>query len=138
MNDPTISSSSAKPRASSGKSWQQTKSENTRLQILEATLYCFSEYGFHNTTTEKVSKQARVSRGAMLHHFSQRAELVRAAVEHLHEKRLQEYERDLRALNEDAKHTLVAEGIEVFGGSSNHHCSRSIVNCWLQQGPTMS
>ena len=74
----------------------------------------------------------------MLHHFSQRAELVRAAVEHLHEKRLQEYERDLRALNEDAKHTLVAEGIEVFGGSSNHHCSRSIVNCWLQQGPTMS
>ena len=50
----------------------------------------------------------------MLHHFSQRAELVRAAVEHLHEKRLQEYERDLRALNEDAKHTLVAEGIEVF------------------------
>ena len=114
MNDPTISSSSAKPRASSGKSWQQTKSENTRLQILEATLYCFSEYGFHNTTTEKVSKQANVSRGAMLHHFSQRAELVRAAVEHLHEKRLQEYERDLRALNEDAKHTLVAEGIEVF------------------------
>ena len=114
MNDPTISSSLPKPRASSGKSWQQTKSENTRLQILEATLYCFSEYGFHNTTTEKVSKQAKVSRGAMLHHFSQRAELVRAAVEHLHEKRLQEYERDLRALNEDAKHTLVAEGIEVF------------------------
>ena len=97
MNDPIISSPTVKPRPSAGKSWQQTKSENTRLQILEATLYCFSAYGFHKTTTEKVSKQAKVSRGAMLHHFSQRAELVRAAVEHLHEKRLQEYERFKKA-----------------------------------------
>ena len=70
--------------------------------------------GFTTPQQKKYPKQAKVSRGAMLHHFSQRAELVRAAVEHLHEKRLQEYERDLRALNEDAKHTLVAEGIEVF------------------------
>ena len=71
----------------------------------------------------------------MLHHFA-RAELVRAAVEHLHEKRLQEYERDLRALNEDAKHTLVAEGIEVFWRQLN----RIVRHCQLlvARGPTMS
>ena len=96
------------------KSWQQTKSEMTRHQILDATLDCFLMYGYRGTTTEKISKQAKVSRGAMLHHFPQRAELIKSAVEHMHRRRLQEYERDLLDLNEDSEHTLVEEGIEVF------------------------
>lgn len=96
------------------KSWQQTKSEMTRHQILEATLDCFLIHGFRGTTTEKISKHAKVSRGAMLHHFPQRADLVKSAVEHMHLRRLQEYERDLLDLNEDSEHTLVEEGIEVF------------------------
>ena len=51
------------------KTWQQTKSENTRAAILEATLVCFYDLGYGATTTEKVAKRAGVSRGAMLHHF---------------------------------------------------------------------
>ena len=59
------------------KTWQQTKSENTRTAILDATLDCFYELGYGNTTTEKVAKQAGVSRGAMLHHFPSRKTLIR-------------------------------------------------------------
>ena len=76
----------------SEKSWQQTKSENTRTAILDAALDCFYEIGYGNTTTEKVAKKAGVSRGAMLHHFPSRTALIRAAVMHLNQKRLQLYE----------------------------------------------
>ncbi|MFP6802694.1 MAG: helix-turn-helix domain-containing protein, partial [Pseudomonadales bacterium] len=47
------------------KTWQQTKSENTRAAILEAALACFYDLGYGATTTEKVAKRAGVSRGAM-------------------------------------------------------------------------
>ena len=82
-----------------GKSWQKTKSEQTKTAILNAALDCFLSIGFNNTTTEKIAKQAKVSRGAMLHHFPQRLDLIRASVQHLHRKRLEAFEETLSKLN---------------------------------------
>ena len=74
----------AKNAETSGdKTWQQTKSEITRNTILDAAIDCFYELGYGNTTTEKVAKRAGVSRGAMLHHFPSRLELIKAAVARL-------------------------------------------------------
>ena len=98
----------------SEKTWQQTKSENTRTAILDAALDCFYEIGYGNTTTEKVAKKAGVSRGAMLHHFPSRTALIRAAVMHLNQKRLQLYEKTERQVNKDARHTRIGEGIDAF------------------------
>lgn len=96
------------------KTWQQTKSENTRTSIVEATLDCFHELGYANTTTDKVAKSAGVSRGAMLHHFPSRMDLVRAAVAHLHQKRLALFEEQEARVNQDAEHTLMEEGIDAY------------------------
>ena len=96
------------------KSWQKTKSENTKALILEATLDCFLELGYNNTTTEKVAAAAGVSRGAMLHHFPQRSELIHAAVLFLHRKRLDLFNEQLTRLNFDAKYSLMEEGIDTF------------------------
>ena len=100
--------------AKDGKSWQKTKSEQTKTAILNAALDCFLAIGFNNTTTEKIAKQAKVSRGAMLHHFPQRLDLIRASVQHLHRKRLEAFEETLSKLNENADFTLVGEGIDAF------------------------
>lgn len=100
--------------ADSGKSWQKTKSDQTKTAILNAALDCFLAIGFNNTTTEKIAKQAKVSRGAMLHHFPQRSDLIQAAVRHLHRKRLDAFEDVLSKLNENADFTLVGEGIDAF------------------------
>jgi len=40
------------------KSWQQTKSENTRHVILDAAIQCLYDLGYNNTTTEKIPRQA--------------------------------------------------------------------------------
>ncbi|GAB3775497.1 TetR family transcriptional regulator [Nocardioides ginsengisegetis] len=54
-----------------------------RLRLLEATVEVLVERGFSGTTTTVVSERAGVSRGAQLHHFPTRNDLVVAAVEHL-------------------------------------------------------
>jgi AcrR family transcriptional regulator len=72
-------------------SWQAQKSAMTRDRILDAAISCFINLGYTNVTTAKVASAAGVSRGAMLHHFPSKTELIQAAVEYLHDKLLQDY-----------------------------------------------
>ena len=72
-------------------SWQAQKSAMTRDRILDAAITCFVELGYSNVTTAKVASSAGVSRGAMLHHFPSKTELIQAAVEYLHDKLLEDY-----------------------------------------------
>jgi AcrR family transcriptional regulator len=81
-----------------GSGWQARKSASTRLQIVEATLRCFSRLGYSRTTTAAIAEEAGLSRGAMLHHFPTRRDVVRAAVEHLHAKRLTAFRRAIEKL----------------------------------------
>jgi AcrR family transcriptional regulator len=58
-----------------------------RARLLEATIELLVERGFAGTSTTLVSERAGVSRGAQLHHFPTKNDLVVAAVEHLTELR---------------------------------------------------
>ena len=60
---------------------------------------CFVREGYTKTTTAMIAAEAGVSRGAMMHHFSARAEVMKAVVAYLHERRLDEY-RELMTANE--------------------------------------
>ena len=93
---------------------QREKSENTRTTILDAAIRCFYERGYNNTTTEKVAREAGVSRGAMLHHFPSRFDLIKAGVNHLHQQRLELFEEQERQIQENAEHSLIEEGIENY------------------------
>lgn len=77
---------------------QAERSAETRARLLDATLDCLVERGWSGTTTTEVAERAGVSRGAELHHFPTRAELVAAAVRHLAERRLAEFARAVAAL----------------------------------------
>ena len=69
---------------------QQARAVATRERLLEATLQVLHERGYADTTTTAVCEQAGASRGAQLHHFPSKAELVRAAIEHLAARRAAE------------------------------------------------
>jgi AcrR family transcriptional regulator len=49
------------------------------------------QHGYTNTTTAMIAEEGDVSRGAMMHHFSSRASVMRAVVGYLHVRRLNEY-----------------------------------------------
>jgi AcrR family transcriptional regulator len=58
-----------------------------RRRLLDATVDCLVRYGYAGTTTTRVTELAGVTRGAQVHHFPTRADLVAAAVRHLAVKR---------------------------------------------------
>lgn len=60
------------------------------MRLIEATIGCLVEHGWSGTTTTAVAERAGVSRGAQLHHYPTRSELVIAAVQHLAEIRITE------------------------------------------------
>jgi AcrR family transcriptional regulator len=69
------------------------RSHATRSRLLEATVECLAEVGWSGTTTTLVAARAGVSRGAQLHHYRTRTELVVAAIGHLAALRAQEMAR---------------------------------------------
>ena len=66
---------------------QEERTRAMRQRLLEATVDCLVEHGWSGTSTTLVSQRAGVSRGAQLHHFPTKNDLVLAAVEHLSELR---------------------------------------------------
>lgn len=62
---------------------QEERSRLMRARLLDATVELLVERGFAATTTTLVSERAGVSRGAQLHHFPSKNDLVLAAVEHV-------------------------------------------------------
>jgi AcrR family transcriptional regulator len=76
-----------------GSAWQAEKSGLTRIAILEATLDCLVDFGYAQTTADKIVRRAGVSRGAMTHHFKARAEVFDAAALFVIERRAEEYDR---------------------------------------------
>jgi AcrR family transcriptional regulator len=98
---------------------QQQRREETRRALLDAAVQSLIEVGFARTTTLEVQRRADVSRGALLHHFPSKAELLVAAVDHLAEMRAREMkafasqlppERADRADREAAEHGDPAPG----------------------------
>lgn len=69
---------------------QEERSAETRRRLLDATVACLYECGYSGTTTTEIATRAGVSRGAQLHHFPKKDELVVSALEHVLVLRLTE------------------------------------------------
>lgn len=72
---------------------QAERRASTRARLLDATIDCLLDLGYARTTTVEIARRARLSRGAQLHHFPTKTELVTAAVEHLFQRRQEEFRR---------------------------------------------
>ncbi|MET0237515.1 MAG: TetR/AcrR family transcriptional regulator, partial [Kibdelosporangium sp.] len=66
---------------------QEERSAAMRVRLLDATIDCLVEYGYSGTTTTRVAERAGVTRGAQVHHFPTKTDLVTAAVRHLATRR---------------------------------------------------
>ena len=58
---------------------QAERSAEMQIKILTATLECIDRLGLQNTSTNEIVKMANISRGALLHHYATRTELLKAA-----------------------------------------------------------
>ena len=63
---------------------RQTNAERSRLmraRLLDVARSLFVERGFHETSTPEIAMEAKVTRGALYHHFEDKLALFRAVVE---------------------------------------------------------
>src|SRR4051812_33469748 len=81
---------------------QLERREGTRKHLLDAAIECLIERGYSGTTTTEIADRAGVSRGAQLHHFPTKAELLAAAIEHLFQRRHAQYLEAMAGLPEGA------------------------------------
>jgi len=84
---------------------QEERTRAMRHRLMEATVELLVERGFSGTTTTLVSERAGVSRGAQLHHFPTKNDLVVAAVAHLTEIRGSDLEAAVQRLPEGSDRT---------------------------------
>lgn len=97
---------------------EQQRSRVTRQRLMEACVECLVEHGWTGTTTTLVARRAGVSRGAQLHHYPTRAELVVAAVEHVGRARAAEIMESAGELPAGPRRTEAALGLlaDFYGG----------------------
>src|SRR5687767_13834636 len=98
--------------------WQAQKSASTRNLIIEAAIECFIKLGYARTTTTAIAERAGLSRGAMLHHFPSKIDIVRAAVEHLHAKRLRAFRKSAQRAAPGGDR--VAQSVEAYWAHAKH------------------
>lgn len=74
--------------------------ERTHEALLDATIRCLVTHGYAGTTTQRIQDEAGVSRGALLHHFGSKSELLVAAIHHIAEMRLRDFGEQVADLGE--------------------------------------
>jgi AcrR family transcriptional regulator len=69
---------------------QESRSKAAREKLLRATIELLHERGYAGLTTKEVATRAGFSNGALMHHFSTKADLVIAAGAYIYERHIAE------------------------------------------------
>ena len=96
-----------------GQGWQQRKSVQTRVAVLQAAVDCLAQHGYARTTTQMIAKTARISRGAMLHHYATKQELIAAVIDYTCYKRMELFIGGINALTEEQR-VVQSAGMELY------------------------
>ncbi len=77
---------------------QAERSDETRARVLEAAIRCLHQQGYPATTTLLVAQEAGVSRGAMLHQFPTKVDLMLFVVRAVYDREVAEYVERMRGV----------------------------------------
>jgi AcrR family transcriptional regulator len=114
------------------KSRKTEQSEATRKALLKAARRLFAERGFAETPTEEIVERARVTRGALYHHFRDKADLFCAVFEEIEAELL------VRASQSAASGGGVWEGLQAaFAAFLDASQERDIQRIVLTDAPSV-
>jgi AcrR family transcriptional regulator len=99
---------------------QAERSANTRALVLDAAIGVLHRHGYAATTTILVAEAAGISRGAMLHQFHTKADLMTFVVQSVYEQEIAHYEKVLSGIATPRERLLAFPEIvwEVFSRPS--------------------
>lgn len=79
---------------------------------------CIVKLGYANTTTMMIANEAGLSRGATLHHFPSKIDIVKATVDYLYEKRKRAFQKSSAELPQDRDR--VHQAVAAYWQHVNH------------------
>jgi AcrR family transcriptional regulator len=86
--------------------------ETTRAAILHAAVSQFAEEGFANASIDRIAGEAQVTKGAVYHHFKDKAKLFEAAFVAVEDGFLERLEAGTSGVDDSRK--LLAMGVDLF------------------------
>jgi AcrR family transcriptional regulator len=112
-----------------GRPQRQSQAERlaaTRRKIVDATIACIDELGFHNTTIQNVAARAGVTVGGVQHHFGSKSQLLQGVLQ----DSFQTMALDLNHVLTEGK--LLQERVELFVDACWEHCNSPAFQASLQ------
>jgi AcrR family transcriptional regulator len=91
---------------------RRRNAETTRAAIVHAAVSQFAEEGFANASIDRIAGQAEVTKGAVYHHFKDKAQLFEAAFVAVEDGFLEKLEAGTNGIRDPRK--LLATGIDLF------------------------
>ncbi|HAS97265.1 MAG TPA: TetR family transcriptional regulator [Acinetobacter nosocomialis] len=88
---------------------RERKMADTRKQLIEVARHAFAEYGYTDTSMDKLTAEAGLTRGALYHHFGDKRGLFAAVVEQI-DSQMAEYAQQHREQLDDLWEGLLVEG----------------------------
>jgi AcrR family transcriptional regulator len=110
--DRAVTTQDNAPSARDARRHQTKKSIATRNSILDATIQCFLELGYHRTTTTEIAKRANVTRGAVQYYFPTTPDVLRASIDHMIDQWIETYAEELRKM--PAQEKRLQGGVDIY------------------------
>ncbi|PRX51170.1 TetR family transcriptional regulator [Prauserella shujinwangii] len=108
---------------------QAERRAQTRAALLDATIDCLVEIGYARASVQEICARAGVSKGALQHHFTGKAELMAAAVEHLATRLKAQRAPEVARLPEGPER--VAAAIDVLWDAYSGTLSTAVTELWI-------
>lgn len=108
---------------------QEERSTATRERLLDATVECLIEFGYTGTTVARIAERAGVTRGAQVHHYPTKADLVLAALRHLAEKQVEQAVTELPRLQR--ANDVVSATLDMLWRIHNGPLFVAVVELWV-------
>jgi AcrR family transcriptional regulator len=112
------------------KSRREEYAETTRTAIVEAAIAQFTADGFARSSIDAVAESARVTKGAVYHHFKDKADLFEAAFVVMEERLLARATGGVEGIEDPWE--LIARGIDLFLAEC---CEADFRQIALQEAP---
>ena len=111
---------------------REQKMAETRKKLIEVARRAFAEYGYADTSMDKLTAEAGLTRGALYHHFGDKRGLFAAVVDQI-DSQMAEYAEQHREQPDDLWEGLLLEGQTYIQNALNPEFQRIV----LRDGPAV-
>ncbi|HDU8423393.1 TPA: TetR/AcrR family transcriptional regulator, partial [Acinetobacter baumannii] len=111
---------------------REQKMAETRKKLIEVARRAFAEYGYADTSMDKLTAEAGLTRGALYHHFGDKRGLFAAVVDQI-DSQMAEYAQQHREQPDDLWEGLLLEGQTYIQNALNPEFQRIV----LRDGPAV-